>query len=145
MTTLIASVKNVSVRTNVPAEMNVPVPTAPHKRRSKGNSMTIKLTETAAEEVKKSMEEMEGQYLRVGVKGGGCSGFEYSLGIDDEYDEKQDTISSQHGVAVVVDRKSDLYLDGTTLDYYTDLSKRGFVFENPNAVKSCGCGSSFQV
>ena len=107
--------------------------------------MTIKLTETAAEEVKKSMEEVEGKYLRVGVRGGGCSGFEYSLGIDDEYDEKQDTISCQYGVEVIIDRKSDLYLDGTTLDYYTDLSQRGFVFENPNAVKSCGCGSSFQA
>ena len=85
--------------------------------------MTIKLTEAAAEEVKNSKE--EGHYLRVAVKGGGCSGFEYKL--------------------TFVDRKSDLYLDGTVLDYYSDISKRGFTFENPNAVKSCGCGSSFQA
>jgi iron-sulfur cluster assembly protein len=54
-------------------------------------------------------------------------------------------MSNQHGVDVVVDKKSALYLDGTTLDYYSDISKRGFKFDNPNAVKSCGCGSSFQV
>tara|TARA_Y100000310_G_scaffold238042_2_gene241364 strand:- start:2050 stop:2373 length:324 start_codon:yes stop_codon:yes gene_type:complete len=107
--------------------------------------MTIKLTETAAAEVKKAMEETEGPYLRIGVQGGGCAGFQYSMGIDDEYDEKQDTICQQHGIDIVVDRKSDLYLDGTTLDYYTDLSQRGFVFDNPNATKGCGCGKSFQT
>ena len=107
--------------------------------------MSIKLTEAAAIEAKKSMEEVEGKYLRIGVKGGGCSGFEYSLSIDGEYDEQKDTLSNQHGVDVIVDKKSSLYLDGTTLDYYTDISKRGFTFDNPNAVKSCGCGSSFQA
>ena len=105
--------------------------------------MTVKLTEAAAEEVKKAKE--DDSYLRIGVKCGGCSGFEYSLTIDTEYDEQKDSLSHQHGVDVVVDKKSALYLDGTTLDYYTDISKRGFTFENPNSVKSCGCGSSFQV
>ena len=105
--------------------------------------MTIKLTEAAAEEIKKTNE--DDGYLRVAVKGGGCSGFQYSLTIDSEYDEQKDTLSNQHGVDVIVDRKSDLYLDGTVLDYYSDISKRGFTFENPNAVKSCGCGSSFQA
>ena len=107
--------------------------------------MTIKLTETAAAEAKKFIEDNKEKYLRVGVKGGGCSGFEYSLTVGHEYDNQQDTLSNQHGVDVVVDKKSDLYLDGTTLDYYSDISKRGFKFENPNATKSCGCGSSFQV
>jgi iron-sulfur cluster assembly accessory protein len=105
--------------------------------------MTINLTEAAAEEVKNSKE--EGHYLRVAVQGGGCSGFEYKLTFDLEYDEGKDTLSNQHGVDIIVDRKSDLYLDGTVLDYYSDISKRGFTFENPNAVKSCGCGSSFQA
>ena len=105
--------------------------------------MTIKLTETAAEEVKKSKQ--EDSYLRVAVKGGGCSGFEYNLTFDLEYDEEKDILSNQHGVDIIVDRKSVLYLDGTVLDYYSDISKRGFTFENPNAVKSCGCGSSFQA
>tara|TARA_R110001583_G_scaffold153846_2_gene305542 strand:+ start:479 stop:796 length:318 start_codon:yes stop_codon:yes gene_type:complete len=105
--------------------------------------MTIILTENAAEEVKRAME--DSSYLRVGVRGGGCSGFEYDLQIDMTYDEKKDSLSEQHGVSIVVDKKSALYLDGTTLDYYSDISKRGFVFENPNAVKSCGCGSSFSA
>jgi len=107
--------------------------------------MTIKLTETAAAEAKKFIEDNKEKYLRVGVKGGGCSGFEYSLTVGHEYDNQQDTLSNQHGVDVVVDKKSDLYLDGTTLDYYSDISQRGFKFDNPNATKSCGCGSSFQV
>ena len=107
--------------------------------------MTIKLTETAAAEAKKFLEENEEKYLRVGVKGGGCSGFEYSLTVDHEYDDTNDTMSNQHGVDVIVDKKSALYLEGTTLDYYSDISKRGFKFDNPNATKSCGCGSSFQV
>ena len=107
--------------------------------------MTIKLTETAAAEAKKFIEDNKEKYLRVGVKGGGCSGFEYSLTVGHEYDNQQDTLSNHHGVDVVVDKKSDLYLDGTTLDYYSDISQRGFKFDNPNATKSCGCGSSFQV
>jgi len=107
--------------------------------------MTITLTEAAAVEAKTCIEENEEKYLRVGVKGGGCSGFEYNLTVSHEYDEQKDTISHQHGVAVIVDRKSALYLDGTTIDYYNDISQRGFTFNNPNAVKSCGCGSSFQA
>jgi iron-sulfur cluster assembly protein len=107
--------------------------------------MTIKLTEVAAAEAKKYLKDTKEKYLRIGVNGGGCSGFEYSLTVDNEYDDQQDTLSNQHGVDVVIDKKSDLYLDGTTLDYYTDISQRGFKFDNPNATKSCGCGSSFQV
>jgi len=107
--------------------------------------MTIKLTETAAAEAKKYLEDTKEKYLRIGVTAGGCSGFEYSLTVGHEYDDQQDTLSNQYGVDVVVDRKSDLYLDGTILDYYTDISQCGFKFDNPNATKSCGCGSSFQV
>ena len=107
--------------------------------------MTIKLTEAAAVEAKKYIEDSKEKYLRVGVKGGGCSGFEYNLTVGHEYDEEKDTLSHQRGVDVIVDKKSALYLEGTTLDYYSDISKRGFKFENPNATQSCGCGSSFQV
>ena len=110
--------------------------------------MKIKLTEAAASEAKTYIEENgegAGKYLRVSVKGGGCSGFQYDLTISDEYDKQTDTLSHQHGVDVIVDKKSSLYLDGTVLDYYSDISRRGFTFENPNAVKSCGCGSSFQA
>ena len=62
-----------------------------------------------------------------------------------DYNDEQDILSTQHEVDVVIDKKSALFLEGTTLDYYNDISKRGFVFENPNTVKSCGCGNSFQV
>jgi iron-sulfur cluster assembly protein len=109
--------------------------------------MAITLTENAAKEVKKVMEEqkMDDVLLRVGVAGGGCSGFSYSLGFDKTFDEAKDTKSEQHGIPVVVDKKSELYLEGVTIDFYSGLEKRGFVFDNPNATKSCGCGSSFSV
>lgn len=110
--------------------------------------MSVNLTERAAEEVKRIMEQQkleDGQVLRVGVTGGGCSGFSYALGFDDKFDGDVDAKYDCHGVPVVVDKKSALYLDGTTVDFYDGIEKRGFTFENPNAVKSCGCGSSFQA
>ncbi|EMI19017.1 FeS cluster insertion [Rhodopirellula maiorica SM1] len=110
--------------------------------------MAVKLTERAAEEVKRFRQENnfdESTSLRIGVAGGGCSGFNYTLGFDDKFDEKADSKYDCHGVAVIVDKKSALYLDGTTVDWYSSLEKQGFTFENPNAVKSCGCGSSFQA
>lgn len=110
--------------------------------------MGVALTERAAEEVQRIIEAQklaEGTVLRVGVTGGGCSGFNYALGFDDKYDEAADSKFDCHGVGVVVDKKSALYLDGTTVDFYDGIEKRGFTFENPNAVKSCGCGSSFQA
>jgi iron-sulfur cluster assembly protein len=110
--------------------------------------MSVTLTERAAKEVKKIMQDQKmgpELMLRVGVAGGGCSGFQYALGFDEKFDEKVDAKREYHGVTIVVDKKSDLYLDGTTVDFYEDISRRGFTFDNPNAVKSCGCGSSFQA
>ena len=110
--------------------------------------MAITLTERAALEVKRIIEDQklgESALLRVGVAGGGCSGFMYKLAFDKEYNETNDSRYDQHGVPIVVDKKSALYLDGTTVDFYDGLEKRGFTFDNPNAVKSCGCGSSFQA
>ena len=110
--------------------------------------MAVTLSEKAASEVKRIMDDQKidpGTVLRVGVAGGGCSGFQYSLGFDKNFDDKVDSKYDYHGVTVVVDKKSALYLDGTTVDFYDGLEKRGFTFENPNAVKSCGCGSSFQA
>ena len=115
--------------------------------------MSVTLTEKAATEVKKIIEKMveensvpEGGelILRVAVQGGGCSGFSYSLGFDTETTEK-DRVIETHGVRLAVEKKYDPYLDGTVVDYYDGLEKRGFVFNNPNVVKTCGCGSSFQV
>jgi len=110
--------------------------------------MAVELSERAAVEVKKIIGEQkleEGTVLRIGVTGGGCSGFSYALGFDKSFDEEKDSKTVQHGVEVVVDRRHSLYLDGTKLDFYEGLDKRGFTFDNPNAVKSCGCGSSFQA
>ena len=110
--------------------------------------MGVILTEKASKEVKRIIQEQdlpEDTFLRVGVAGGGCSGFQYSLGFDTAVDEKADQVADYHGIKLVVDRKSALYLDGTTVDFHDGLEKRGFVFNNPQAVKSCGCGSSFSV
>ena len=109
--------------------------------------MSVVLTEKAASEIKRVMESEKraDHVLRVGVTGGGCSGFQYSLTFSKEFDEKVDSKYEYYGVPVVVDKKSDLYLDGTTLDFYDGIEARGFKFDNPNAVKSCGCGSSFQA
>jgi iron-sulfur cluster assembly accessory protein len=110
--------------------------------------MAIKLTEAAANQVKKFREEHqlgEEMFFRVGISGGGCSGFNYSLTFDDQYSESGDSRYDVHGVAVVVDKKSALYLDGVTIDWHQSLEKQGFTFDNPNAVKSCGCGSSFSA
>jgi iron-sulfur cluster assembly protein len=109
--------------------------------------MGVSLTEKAASEVKKIITEQnlpDGTVLRVGVQGGGCSGFSYSLGFDAATSER-DRVVDVHGVKLAVDKKFDPYLEGTVVDYYDGLEKRGFVFNNPNVVKSCGCGSSFQV
>ena len=108
----------------------------------------VTLTEKAAAEVKRAMTEAklpEGTVLRIGVAGGGCSGFQYKLGFDEQATVEKDHITDQYGVTVAVDKKSDLYLDGTTIDWIETLERRGFHFENPNVTRSCGCGSSFSV
>jgi iron-sulfur cluster assembly protein len=109
--------------------------------------MGVTLSEKAAAEVKKIMTDQNlpaETVLRVGVQGGGCSGFSYSLNFDTSTSER-DRVIDVHGVKLAVDKKFDPYLDGTVVDFYDGLEKRGFVFNNPNVVKTCGCGSSFQV
>jgi iron-sulfur cluster assembly protein len=106
--------------------------------------MALALTETASKHVKKILEEqkLQGVFLRMGVKGGGCSGLSYSLEFDSElgpHDKKFEV----DGVTVVCDAKSYLYLNGTTLDYVTEGLQGGFTFINPQAKSSCGCGTSF--
>ena len=103
----------------------------------------ITVTELAAQEVKKIIES-EGKYLRIGVMGGGCSGFRYSLDLTDDKTDT-DEVFPQDGLTVICDSKSHLYLDGTTIDFKDELMGRGFVFNNPNASSSCGCGSSFSA
>ena len=108
--------------------------------------MALALTETAVKQVKKLLAEqkLENVYLRMGVRGGGCSGLSYSLEFDSEvgpHDKKFDI----DGVPVVCDTKSYLYLNGTTLDYVTQGLTGGFTFQNPQAKSSCGCGTSFSA
>ena len=106
------------------------------------------VTETAAREIKTIIEQQELDAdqvcLRVGVKGGGCSGFSYVLDLT-ETRKDTDEVFEQHGVRVVCDPKSLLYLNGTTVDFKDEIMGRGFVFQNPNATSSCGCGSSFSA
>jgi iron-sulfur cluster assembly protein len=106
----------------------------------------IQVTEKAAGEIKRLMEKdnkPEG-FLRVQVVGGGCSGMSYKLDFDDKKKDSDKTFE-EHGVKVVVDPKSYLYIAGTTLDFSDGLQGTGFQFINPNAKRSCGCGSSFSA
>jgi iron-sulfur cluster assembly protein len=105
--------------------------------------MAIDITDVAAKKVKDLMP-AQNIYLRMGVKGGGCSGLSYSLTFESEISEK-DKIFEIKGIKVVIDPKSYLYLNGSTLDYVTEELAGGFVFHNPNAKSSCGCGMSFST
>ena len=113
--------------------------------------MSVTVTEKAIKELKRVREDQklpDDTFVRIAVTGGGCSGFQYNLDFDEanKFDEKTDEICQEiDGVKIVVDKKSSLYLEGTVLDFYEDLAKRGFTFENPNATKGCGCGNSFSV
>ena len=107
----------------------------------------ISLTEKAATQVRKLMADGNipaSHGLRVGVKGGGCSGLTYVLGFD-ENPKADDRILEQHGIRVFVDPKSLFFLSGTVLDFSDGLNGKGFVFSNPQATKTCGCGNSFGV
>ncbi|QDU73004.1 HesB/IscA family protein [Mucisphaera calidilacus] len=110
--------------------------------------MGITISETAAREISTIIDQQELDRqkvrLRVGVKGGGCSGFSYLLDLTEtarDADEEFD----QHGIKVVCDPKSYLYLNGVSIDFKDEVMGRGFVFNNPNATSSCGCGSSFSA
>jgi iron-sulfur cluster assembly protein len=107
----------------------------------------ITITDKAVKEIKRIMDENKITQefgLRIGVKGGGCSGLTYTLGFDAETREG-DSIIEQEGVKLFVDGKSLFYLSGTQLDFSDGLNGKGFIFNNPNATKSCGCGESFGV
>lgn len=84
--------------------------------------------------------------LRVGVRGGGCSGFSYTLDLTEDEKAETDEEIESHGIKILVDMKSLLYLTGTEIDYRDDgIMQQGFLFKNPNATSTCGCGSSFQA
>jgi iron-sulfur cluster assembly protein len=109
--------------------------------------MPINLSEVAANEIKKIIVDQslpaDKTSLRVGVKGGGCSGFSYTLDLTEEPKTESDEELESHGVRILVDMKSYLYLNGVEIDFKDEVMGRGFVFKNPNATSTCGCGSSF--
>ncbi|MDC6390834.1 iron-sulfur cluster assembly accessory protein [Maribacter sp. PR1] len=108
----------------------------------------IQVSETAKKKVITLMEEggydASKDYVRVGVKSGGCSGLSYELDFDNKTEET-DKVFEDNDVRIIVDKKSFLYLVGTTLEYSGGLNGKGFVFNNPNAQRTCGCGESFSL
>ncbi|MGE0615620.1 MAG: HesB/IscA family protein [Bacteriovoracia bacterium] len=108
----------------------------------------IQLTDKAVSEIKRiqaAEPDAENTYLRVMVVGGGCSGMSYKLGFDKQPPAETDKTIEKGGVKVIIDAKSSLFLAGTELDFTDGLEGRGFVFSNPNAKRTCGCGTSFST
>ena len=112
-----------------------------------GKELTVAISEKAAEKIKYFAQKdgiTDNVGIRVAVKGGGCSGLTYDLVITDE-ELESDKVVMQHGVKVMVDKKSYIYLVGTELEFSDGLNGKGFIFQNPNATKTCGCGTSFST
>jgi iron-sulfur cluster assembly protein len=107
---------------------------------------TINLTQAAADAVRDLMakRDLQGYGLRIYIQGGGCSGYQYGMALDDNFRE-EDLVTDCHGVQVIVDEVSINYMRGSTVDFVEDLMGSGFKVENPNAMASCGCGSSFRT
>ncbi len=106
----------------------------------------IDISPSAIKKIKKVIadnNEPDKPYLRIGVKGGGCSGLSYILEMDEQ--KEYDHLLNYDGVEIIVDKRHALYLEGTVLDFKDGLDARGFVFENPKATSTCGCGSSFSA
>lgn len=106
----------------------------------------LTVTEAAGQQIKDMMdaEDDAGMFLRFGIKGGGCSGLSYSLGFDDEK-KSDDTEVEVSGLKILVDSDSSPVVQGTTIDYKQNMMGGGFTIENPNALVTCGCGSSFKT
>ena len=109
---------------------------------------TLTLTDKAVGELRRIIKEQnfpDSVAVRLGVKGGGCSGFSYAMGFDEEAAKDEDQVLESNGISLYVDEKSIQYLEGMTVDFHEDLMQRGFVFKNPNSTGTCGCGQSFSV
>jgi len=113
---------------------------------AKAAAETIIISETAAREIQRQREKRGklDSAIRVGIRGGGCTGFSYVFEWEDGEPKKTDKVFAEHGVKLVVDPKSFVYLRGTVLDFVTGMMGHGFKFNNPNAKGSCGCGESVQ-
>lgn len=110
------------------------------------HEMVITITDEAREQIKEMLEdEPENTYLRFGVKGGGCSGLSYSLGFDYEVNEELDLVEDINGIPVVIFKQDIPIIENTVIDYKQNMMGGGFSIKNPNAIFSCGCGSSFRT
>ncbi|MFC3041402.1 HesB/IscA family protein [Virgibacillus xinjiangensis] len=108
--------------------------------------MVINLTDNARDRIKEMMkEESEGAILRFGIKGGGCSGLSYSLGFEYEVNEELDSVQEINDIPVVLNNQDIPIIEGTTIDFKQNMMGGGFSIDNPNAIVSCGCGSSFRT
>ncbi|SRR5579871_2082409 len=107
--------------------------------------MAIELTPNAVRSIRKTMEQQHMEGLRLGVQGGGCTGLSYVVRFETRPPTAKDNVIEREGARVFVDPKSYPFLDGLVLDYHETLMERGFRFDNPNATKTCGCGTSFEV
>jgi len=110
--------------------------------------MNVTLTENAVKEIKRIIADQHKESeqkvaLRVAVRGGGCSGFQWKLELDGEGPKDKDVTIVHDGITIMVDPRSALYVDGTSIDFVDDLNRRGFVCRNSNVKTTCGCGSSF--
>ena len=109
---------------------------------------TLQITERAAQEFRHVVDQKglpDSTSMRLSVKGGGCSGFEYQIDLEHNEPDEFDLVSMQHGIRVVIDMKSEFYMAGTVIDFNDTLMDRGFTFRNPMASGTCGCGSSFSI
>ncbi len=114
---------------------------------AKNRLQMIKVKDSARDKIHELLDsegKSQSSYVRVGVKGGGCSGLMYNLEFDSDLNE-EDKLIEDNQIKVVVDKKSVLYLAGTELDYTGGLNGKGFTFINPNASRTCGCGESFSI
>lgn len=110
-----------------------------------GNNMSIILTDSARNQIKEMMkDEEEGARLRFGIEGGGCSGLSYSLNFDEEINEELEVVEEINDIPVVLVNQDIPMIEGTTIDFKQNLMGGGFTIDNPNAIVSCGCGSSFR-
>lgn len=131
-----------SKTTTETAPGSTPAPVEPKPGRG------VHLTERAAKEITRVIAEQNfpaTTWVRIGAKGGGCSGFTYVLDFDQNGPTEFDLPFTQHGVNLVVDKKSEFFMGGTILDFNDGLLDRGFVFKNPQASGTCGCGTSFSA
>ncbi|MGI8315689.1 HesB/IscA family protein [Halobacillus mangrovi] len=109
--------------------------------------MILNITEAARHQIKQMMKEEDNENvrLRFGVKGGGCSGLSYAMGFEDEINEELDIVEESNGIPFVINRQDAAIVEGTTIDFKQNMMGGGFTIDNPNAIVSCGCGSSFKT